>query len=453
MRSFFSTLLLSNWAFLFLLLIVAVGVLYLDQIINPDLRVLLFSIYFMGAMFGSFYISYSIAQIVILPLQQIEKKTDEINAGDFGTELAQPEIRELAKLTMSINGMAKRLKTQFIDLTLEKEKFNSLLQNLKEGVFAVDLSETILFQNKNVPASLMNPNSQSISIRESVINSEFLELIRASISGQTESRKIIQQNHHFYSVRIYPLRSNDYIFIYLGVILDVTEEKQNQMIREQFFQNASHELKTPITSIKGFAEILERKLEPANLGPEKKYIEAILRNTDRMIRIIEDMMTISKLENQSTQINPEVFYLRDLVESIQDSLSSILSNKHQTIELHIPKDFKIRADLVLMEHLFINLISNASNYSPEETKIDIQALKSETEIQIQVKDQGFGIPEEDRERIFERFYRVDSNRSRKEGGTGLGLSIVKHICRLHGGDVRVESNPSGGSIFQVSLPV
>ncbi len=407
----------------------------------------------MLSMFGSFYISYSIAKIVIIPLKKVEKKTDEINAGDFGLELIQPEIRELAKLTESINGMAKRLKNQFIDLSLEKEKFNTLLQNLKEGVFAFDTQNRILFQNKNIPNTLVLPNSQSRLIQDAILHEDLLQLIVISIETKMEKRKTIQCNQHFYNIRLYPVKSNNFVFIYLGVILDVTEEKQNQIIREQFFENASHELKTPITSIKGFAETLENKLKLPVDSQEKKFLDAILRNTDRMISIVEDMMTISKLENLSTAIHLEKFNLFDLVSNISQSLSSIIDKKNQKIIISIESDFEIQADLILMEHLIINLISNASKYSLDGTKIKIQAYRDLEMIVLDTIDQGIGILPEDAERIFERFYRVDSNRSRKEGGTGLGLSIVKHIARLHEGDVAVIPNPEGGSIFRLRIPI
>lgn len=450
MRSFFSTLLLKNWAFLLFLLITAAGVLYLDSIINPDLRVILFFIYFLVAMFGSFYISYSIAHNVTDPLKQIEKKTDEINAGDFGTVLIQPEIRELAKLASSINGMSQRLKSQFVDLTLEKEKFNSLLQNLKEGVFAIDIMKNILFQNQNLPPSLLAPGTKNLDSTDGFVHPELKKMLENSIQNKIESNSVIRINNHFYNIRIYPLKSQDYTYIYIGVILDITEQKQNEMIREQFFQNASHELKTPITSIKGFAETLQSRMQFSPDSQEKKFLDAILRNTDRMIRIIEDMMLISKLENPSTVIQKEKFNLKDTIENIAMSLISILDKKKQTLIIDMNENEVIEADPLLLEHLTINLISNASIYSPENTKITIRFFKEGLKNNLLFIDQGIGIPLEEVDRIFERFYRIDSNRSRKEGGTGLGLSIVKHICKLHQWEIQVIPNHPQGTIFQIS---
>ncbi len=449
MRSFFSTLLLSNWAFLLFLLVTAGGVLYLDTIINPELRIILFSIYFLIAMFGSFYISYSIAQIVVVPLKQIEKKTDAINAGDFGTELITPEIHELANLASSINEMAKRLKTQFVDLTLEKEKFNSLLQNLKEGVFAVDIDRKILFQNKNLHPSLIKPHSTEMSLHGDHVHPRLSALMDEAIREGTEKKAILEVENHFFNVQIYPQKSQDYVYIYIGVVLDITEQRQNEIIREQFFQNASHELKTPITSIKGFAETLEARLNYPQDSPEKKFIGAILRNTDRMIRIIEDMLAISRLENPSTHIQREIILLKEAIQNISLPLMSILDRKNQTLQIDIDPTVEIDADPVLLEHLTINLITNASVYSPEDTTIAVAFRKEGDESILSFSDQGVGIPPQDVDRIFERFFRVDSNRSRKEGGTGLGLSIVKHICRLHNWGIRVLPNEPQGSIFQV----
>jgi two-component system phosphate regulon sensor histidine kinase PhoR len=386
------------------------------------------------------------------PLAMIEKKTKEINAGDFGVELSAPEILELANLTMSINEMAKRLKNQFLDLTVEKEKFNSLLQNLKEGVFAIDAKKKFLFLNRNIPPNIISENSQFKEIKLAVKNKELLSFIESKLKKGIEGRTEFQEGNHFYNARIYPIKSNDVIHLHIGVLLDITEDRQNQMIREQFFQNASHELKTPITSIKGYAETLEYKLKLEQGSNEKKFLDAILRNTDRLVRIVEDMLTISRLENHQTIIQARPFNLYDLVKNVTDSVGVILSSKNQNLKIEIEPSLKMNADMVLIEHVLVNLISNASAYSPDNSEIRIRAEELEDKFRLQIIDQGIGVSIEDSERIFERFFRVDMNRSRKEGGTGLGLSIVKHIARLHSGEVNVMPNKGRGSIFTFEFP-
>ncbi|NBU98498.1 MAG: two-component sensor histidine kinase, partial [Spirochaetia bacterium] len=241
--------------------------------------------------------------------------------------------------------------------------------------------------------------------------------------------------------------------MYIGVVLDKTEDRERQLLREQFVQSASHELKTPITSIKGYAETLDNKLKLNPKSNEKKFLDAILRNTDRMIRIVEDMLTISKLETANMVFQPERFSLRELVNNIEFTILGFLKLKEQKFIVEIPNDLIIFADLVQMEHVLLNLIQNASIYSPENRKIGVKAFKDEKYIKISVWDQGIGIEEKEIDRIFERFYRVDANRSRSEGGTGLGLSIVKHIVKLHSGWVSVASIRGEGSTFTVNLPV
>ncbi|PJZ69939.1 two-component sensor histidine kinase [Leptospira perolatii] len=452
-RSLFSKLLLSNWSLLLFLMIVAGIVLYLENKIPPDLKILLFSTFVILAMFCTFYASFSIAKSVTVPLNQIENKTGEINAGDFGSELTLPEIKELADLTVSINRMSARLKNQFVDLTIEKEKFDSVLQNLKEGVFSVDPEGSILFQNRSIPSSLIEPNSGSRKVERAVKDERLLEFIKKNLGGQGEPKTELALNQNFYAVKMYPLRTNGNILMFICVIRNVTEEKQSHLIREQFVQNASHELKTPITSIKGYTETLLGRLKLNADSHEKKFLDAISRNTDRMVRIVEDMLTITRIENQSAIAHPEEFTLKSLVDNLSFTVEGVVSAKQQKFVVDMPEPVTISADWVLLEHMLLNLISNASAYSPEGKTITLKISKvPDNFIQFQVIDQGIGINDEDKSRIFERFFRVDKNRSRKEGGTGLGLSIVKHIVRLHHGTVKAIDNPEGGSIFSATIP-
>ncbi|EPG65267.1 ATP-binding protein [Leptospira wolffii] len=452
-RSLFSKLLLSNWLLLVFLMAVAGIVLFLEDRINPDLKILLFSAYILLAMFGTFYMSFSIARSVTQTLNQIEMKTGEINAGDFGSELSLPEIQELADLAVSINLMSGRLKHQFVDLTIEKEKFDSVLQNLKEGVFSVDLEGSIVFQNKSIPSTFIEPNSGSRKVEDAVKDPRLLEFIKKNLSGKGEPKTELDLSQNFYAIKMYPLRTNGNILMFVGVIRNITEEKQSYIIREQFVQNASHELKTPITSIKGYTETLLGRLKLLEDSHEKKFLDAISRNTDRMVRIVEDMLTITRIENQTAIAQPEEFTIKSLVENLSFTVDGVISPKEQKLVVDMPEPLTVSADWVLLEHMLLNLISNASSYSPDGKTITLRITKvAPDSVNFQVMDQGIGIKDEDKERIFERFFRVDKNRSRKEGGTGLGLSIVKHIVRLHHGSVKVFDNPEGGTIFSVTIP-
>ncbi len=394
-----------------------------------------------------------IASNVTEQLKTLQERTRLINAGEFNSALIMTNIQELYELSTSINAMSERLQLQFSDLNIEKEKFNLLLENLKEGVFAIDKDKRILFQNKSIPKLLIPEGSQSRNIDTVITEKKIIHFLNLHIANETEGKINIDINKKFYSIRLYTLKREDKTLLYIGVVIDKTEDRERQILREQFVQSASHELKTPITSIKGYAETLESKLKLDPNSNEKKFLAAIHRNTDRMIRIVDDMLTISKLETSNMFFQPEIFSLNELVKNIELTVLGFMDPRGQKLINEVPKNFMINADLVQMEHVLLNLIQNASTYSPDHSKIGVAAEKLEKNIRISVWDQGIGIEEKEIERIFERFYRIDTDRSRSRGGTGLGLSIVKHIVKLHSGWITVSSVPGKGSTFIINLPI
>lgn len=454
MRSFFSTLLLNNWGFLSILLLAATLILYIDNHLPSEYRILLMGAYIIFALFGTFNISFNIARKVTEPLSLLSKKTSEINAGDFGIEIHKPDIFELAKLVDSINQMARRLRRQFVDLSLEKEKFNSVLENLKEGVFLLDQDFLVLYVNKAFEKfTNQSPLNSKQNASEYIMNKDVLTYLEECRNNQAEVKGDLGYEGRFYSIKVYPLFNDNLIFLYIGVITDITEEKKSHLIREEFFQNASHELKTPITSIKGYTETLFYSMNLPENSKERRFFEAIIRNVDRMVNILEDMMLISNLEFSKGNIDRKSINAKEFLKTTTSVVQILFDRKSQNLIQECSEDLKISVDPVLYEHLIVNLLSNASKYSPEDSEVMIKISRVENTILTEVIDQGIGIPPEFRERIFERFFRVDSNRSRQEGGTGLGLSIVKHIAKLHDGEVSILSNPNGpGSLFKVSIP-
>jgi two-component system, OmpR family, phosphate regulon sensor histidine kinase PhoR len=453
MRSFFSQVLISNWLFLVILLITGI-ILYISEgYVSSDYKFILFAFYVIFSMFLAFHTSYKLASSITDKLLVIEKKTMEINAGDFGNLLSVNDTKELSDLADSINTMSKRLQMQFMDLNLEKEKFNFLLQNLKEGVFAISPERKILFQNESIPKTLIQANSQSRLIEDSIENKKLLSFLNYHIEDCIDGKLLLEFGKKFYRVRFYSLKSNSQAIMFMGVITDKTEERKIQVFREQFVQSASHELKTPITSIKGYAETLIGRLKVENDSVEKRFMEAILRNSNRMIRIVDDMLAISKMESHKSLFQPEDINLFEFIDQLKLTVEGFINLKNQVFDFEVPAELNISVDIVLFEHLLLNLIQNASNYSPENTRITLKASSEKENILIKVKDEGIGIPESHLKRIFERFYRVDTDRSRKSGGTGLGLSIVKHIVSLHSGWIDVESIEGSGSTFIIHLPV
>ena len=243
----------------------------------------------------------------------------------------------------------------------------------------------------------------------------------------------------------------------LVILRDLTETRRLEAIRRDFVANVSHELKTPITSIKGFAETLLSG-SYQNQDDCKHFLEIILKQANRIQQIIEDLLSIARLEqggSSAGSIKCASVNLHNFIKSIKDSMVRELEIAKVELEIKISKRLKVRANKSLLEQALVNLIENAIKYGGPEKTITI-AVKEESErkmLRIKVIDQGIGIEQRHLPRLFERFYRVDAGRSRETGGTGLGLAIVKHIALVHGGAVEVESKIGKGSAFSILLPL
>jgi two-component system phosphate regulon sensor histidine kinase PhoR len=239
----------------------------------------------------------------------------------------------------------------------------------------------------------------------------------------------------------------------LIVLNDVTHLAKLENIRKDFVANVSHEIKTPITAIKGFVETLQ---EGQSQDPEdvRRFLGIVHRHVDRLEAIVEDLLTLSRIEKEAEteEITLEEHSVRKVLVKAVQACENKAQVKKIHLELECSEDLKGRINPPLLEQAVVNLIDNAINYSEEGKSVTIRAQENAQEILIQVEDQGSGIERRHLERIFERFYRVDKSRSRKLGGTGLGLSIVKHILEAHGGRVSVESQPGRGSTFTLHLP-
>jgi len=234
----------------------------------------------------------------------------------------------------------------------------------------------------------------------------------------------------------------------VATLQDISEVHKLNRMKKDFVLNMSHELRTPLTAIRGYAETLEQEVD----AERRVYVETILRHADRLIKIVEDLLALSTLEEKSTSLEREPVDLRALAETVLKLFEPKARAKNLALQLTEEESLPvIQADPFRLEQMLINLIDNAVKYT-EKGSIEVILEKAEHGIALEIVDTGIGIPEEDQDRIFERFYVVDKSRSRKLGGTGLGLSIVKHIVLHHGGKIDLRSTPGVGSTFRVFLP-
>jgi len=240
-----------------------------------------------------------------------------------------------------------------------------------------------------------------------------------------------------------------------GAILvfhDLTRIKQLERTRQEFVANVSHELRTPLSLIKGFVETL---LEGAKNDPEKstRFLQTIEKHADRLTFLIEDLLTISRLESGQIIMNLHPVDMREETQRVTDDLRSRAEEKQMALDNLVPERLQAHADADRLQQVLFNLIENAIKYGRPLGRVTIGGgTGAAGKIEMWVRDDGPGIPTEARERVFERFYRVDRARSRDTGGTGLGLSIVKHIVQAHGGEVWLKSEVGEGTAFHFTLP-
>ncbi|HEY0548549.1 MAG TPA: ATP-binding protein, partial [Verrucomicrobiae bacterium] len=236
------------------------------------------------------------------------------------------------------------------------------------------------------------------------------------------------------------------------VFHDLTRIRQLENTRREFVANVSHELRTPLSLIKGYVETL---MDGAITDPElsTKFLQTIERHSNRLTNLIEDLLTISRLESGQITLQMKAIPLRSFASSLIAELQTRARERGTTLVNEIPDQLTGRADPDRLEQVFVNLVENAIKYGRAKGRVIVKGRTINGHVELCVADNGPGIPSEARERIFERFYRIDKARSREAGGTGLGLAIVKHIVQSHGGKVWVESGPGQGAQFYFTLPV
>ena len=239
----------------------------------------------------------------------------------------------------------------------------------------------------------------------------------------------------------------------LVVVHDVTQQMKNETMRKEFVANVSHELRTPITNIRSYAETLSENLD---LPPEtaSSFLGVILNESDRMIHIVQDLLTLSRFDSGYSQMNLTSFPFASLLEdSYQAVLMEAQRRGHHLVLAGAHNLPVIRADRERILQVIMNILSNAIKYTPDGGEITMTAGFGQGKVWLEVDDNGIGIPPEDRERIFERFYRVDKARSRESGGTGLGLSIAQEIIRQHQGSLVLVSRPGPGTRVRMELKI
>jgi len=389
------------------------------------------------------------------PLSELQQIAKNLSRGEFKNQFPWSESYEIAELVAAISDMATQLEDRFTTITNERNEKEAILSTMTDGVVLLDINERILSAN-HAGCRLLGFDSQDIkglNFSELVRNSELQTAINTLLLNNTHpSFSTILSEFKQKTLQIQGIPLINYknkTFGLLIMIHDLTPIKQLDAIRKDFVANVSHELKTPITLIKGALETIEEMDIP---DPQMaRFLEMAKTHTSRLNQILEDLLTLARLEQSKTMVTKEKIEVSLLFKDSIALCLPLLEEKKIQISAENITNPMLLCNIELTHQALINLIKNAAQYS-ETTKIELNIEENDEHITLVVTDFGKGIEKDHLPRLFERFYRVDKARTRASGGTGLGLALVKHILQVHNGTIEVQSEIGKGSVFKLRFP-
>ena len=409
----------------------------------------------------SFGLGIRYVKKVTEPLKQLAKITKKISTGNYPRRIYASTEGEVQELSQNFNTMSEKLETAVSELQDNNTKMKSILTSMLNGVIALDNDNKIILVNP-VAEEMFKINSEDIKgkhILEVIRNEKLVsilkrlmdsnEIINSEIEVQVPELKILSVKSNIIRLESDPNRSIGVVIIFQ----DVTEIRKLENMRKDFVANVSHELKTPLTSIKGFVETLQSEAI-VDQETRSRFLGIIEIEADRLTYLIQDLLILSEIENKNKVIEEERIDILESINQTMNVLSQLSKKKNINIKLDIDKDIPcINGNSGWFKQMLINLIDNSIKYTKEDGDIKVSAHFDEQNIYINVSDTGIGIGKEHLDRLFERFYRVDKARTREVGGTGLGLAIVKHIVLSFGGNISVKSQMDKGTSFFITLPL
>ncbi|MCL5674380.1 MAG: ATP-binding protein [Candidatus Omnitrophica bacterium] len=421
-------------------LILFILLLFLTPVIQKSIAVFIFLFLFLSIIFFVI-VFHSFSKT----LHEIEDSLKKSGSGRFDTRIYLKPGNELEFLAQSFNQLGQALEEKFIRLAGKMEDVENIISSLEEGFLMVDEKDTIVISNDRFKKIINNSAVENKKYWEVLRDVFFDDLIKNIRFGKETKDGEIHIGEKIFTCKGIFLSSSRTVAI---IFYDVTERKNFEKIKRDLVANVSHELKTPLTAIKGYVETMEEEV-----GEEqKKFIQIIKKHLERLTNIVNDLLVLSEIESAEGVKEKEAVDVKNLIMGIIPIFEKTINEKHLFFRVQAEEDLTpVMVDRFKIEQVFINLIDNAIKYT-DTGGITISLHKEKRNLIVTVEDTGIGISMEHLERIFERFYVVDRARSRKYGGTGLGLSIVKHVILLHNGDVQVESQTGRGTKFTIILP-
>ncbi|RLQ97969.1 two-component system histidine kinase PnpS [Falsibacillus albus] len=391
------------------------------------------------------------------PIESATKVAIELAKGNYRARTYEEQVNEAGMLSSSINILARNLQEMVVSQEMQQDRLSTLIENMGSGLVLIDSRGYVTLINRSYKENFNIEPTEFLQKRyhEVIKHKEVVKLVEEIFMTEKNVRRQLLlsldiERRHFEVYGAPIIGTNDEWNGILLVFHDITDLKMLEQMRKDFVANVSHELKTPITSIKGFSETL---LDGAMHDEEalKSFLNIILNESDRLQSLIQDLLDLSKIEQQGFKLNVQPLDLSHMLEEVMKMLENKADSKNIELQYNTEDLLEIEGDVYRLKQVFINLINNAIAYTPSGGSIKVHASSVGSRVKVEVSDTGIGIAQEEIPRIFERFYRVDKARSRNSGGTGLGLAIVKHLVEAHRGYISVKSKVGEGTVFTVYL--
>ena len=400
-----------------------------------------------------------VSRRIARPIREIRDWAEALARGESKARPSARRSREIEALSISLGKMAEELRDRIETVVRQRNEMKAVFSSMSEGVIALSPDEHVIHMNEAAADILGCDQTQANgrSIQEVARNTVLHRFLKDTLSSREPMEAdVLMSPDEAFVVNAHGTMLLDSSGNRIGALIvlnDVTRLRRLENIRSDFVANVSHEIKTPITAIKGFVETL-RDGVTSDPKETERFLKIIAKHVDRLEAIVEDLLKLSRIEREAEKGGLTLVESRicDIIKTAVQVCQGRADGKKIRMDILCPESIPLKADPPLLEQAVVNLLDNAIKYSEESSSVQVEATKSYGEIVISVRDHGCGIEKKHLPRLFERFYRVDKARSRQVGGTGLGLAIVKHIVQAHGGHLSVESVPGKGSLFSIHLP-
>ena len=396
-------------------------------------------------------IRYYLSKFVVYPINRLIKSAEDIQTKDDVKKTNKKENMENVDDIFGL--MTNELKEQLNEVSTKKNQIETILRHMTDGIVAFNMNGEIILINPEAKKLLsIGPEDSTF---EDIFNKFNLDTNMEKIiylENWTSTEQRVEVDDKYINIFFAPFRNqDDRPDGVIAVVQDITEHVKLDNMRKEFVADVSHELKTPITSIMGYADtLLEGEYDKET---QEKFLNVIATEARRMAKLVTDLLTLSRYDSKKKKTEKIAFDLGDLVKKCQDKLAIEIKKKNHSVNCFVTADVPpVYADKDDIERVVLNILTNSIKYTKDGGEIKIYVGFVYNDAYIKVFDNGIGIPEEDLNRIFERFYRVDKARTREMGGTGLGLSIAKEILDKNGGSIDIKSVVGQGTEVVIKIP-